>query len=97
MKTKKTSMELTYYEKGKDKKVKKYMVKHDNSETTLEQELTVTADIFFSRNIKVDIAMDDFPKFINEQDALLKYADWIERLGIAIRREAKKATKRGIS
>ncbi|HHN8304021.1 TPA: hypothetical protein ACRRX4_001371 [Morganella morganii] len=96
MKTKQTSMELIHYEKGKDKKSKKYMVSHDNGKTKLEQELTVTCDLFFSRGFKVEIAMDDFPRFDNETEAVLKYADWLERLGIALRREAKKAIKRGI-
>ena len=34
--------------------------------------------------------MDDFPRFDNETEAVLKYADWLERLGIALRREAKR-------
>ncbi|HHN8340767.1 hypothetical protein [Morganella morganii] len=96
MKTKQTKMELIHYEKGKDKKSKKYMVSHDNGKTKLEQELTVTCDLFVSRGLKVEIAMDDFPRFDNETEAVLKYADWLERLGIALRREAKRAIKRGI-
>ncbi len=96
MKTKQTSMELIHYEKGKDKKIKKYMVRHSNSATALEQELTVTCDLFVSRGFKVEIAMDDFPRFDNETESVLKYADWLERLGIALRREAKRAIKRGI-
>ena len=96
MKTKQTRMELTYYEKGEDKKSKKYMVSHDNGKTILEQELSVTCDLFVSRGFKVEIAMDDFPRFDNETEMVLKYADWLERLGIAMRREAKRAIKRGI-
>lgn len=96
MKTRQTKMELIHYEKGKGKKSKKYMVSHDNGKTKLEQELTVTCDLFVSRGFKVEIAMDDFPRFDNETEAVLKYADWLERLGIALRREAKRAIKRGI-
>ena len=90
-------MELIHYEKGKGKKSKKYMVRHDNEKAILEQELTVTCDLFFSRSVKVEIAMSDFPSFDNETDAVLKYADWLERLGIALRREAKKAIKLGVA
>lgn len=97
MKTKQTKMELIHYEKGKEKKSKKYMVSHDNGKTELEQELSITCDLFFSRGFKVEIAMDDFPRFDNETEAVLKYADWLERLGIALRREAKKAIKRGVA
>ncbi|WP_229064109.1 hypothetical protein [Morganella morganii] len=96
MKTKQTSMELIHYEKGEDKKSKKYMVSHNNGKTKLEMELTVTCDLFVSRGFKVEIAMEDFPRFDNETEAVLKYADWLERLGIALRREAKRAIKRGI-
>ncbi|MEG0280613.1 MAG: hypothetical protein RR510_14655 [Morganella sp. (in: enterobacteria)] len=96
MKTKQTSMELIHYEKGKDKKSKKYMVRHDNGKTILEQELSVTCELFFSRGFEVEIAMGDFPRFDNETDAVLKYADWLERLGIALRREAKRSIKRGV-
>lgn len=97
MKTNETSMELIHYEKGSDKKTKKYMVKHDNGKTILEQELSVTCALFFSRGVKVEIGMGDFPNFDNETDAVLKYADWLERLGIALRREAKRAIKRGVA
>ena len=72
------------------------MVRHDNGKTELEQELSVTCELFFSRGFKVEIAMGDFPRFDSETDAVLKYADWLERLGIALRREAKKSIKRGI-
>ncbi|MEY1539848.1 hypothetical protein AB7Z49_01365 [Providencia rettgeri] len=62
--------------------------------TILDQKLTVEKTEF--GRINIDIAMDDFPKIDNEQDAILKYGDWLERLGIAIRREAKRAIKRGV-
>lgn len=40
--------------------------------------------------------MDGFPKLNDETEALLKYANWLERLGQSIRREAKHAVKRGV-
>lgn len=98
MKTKQTKMELIHYEKNEDKKSKKYMVSHNNGKTELEMELTVTCDLsYFCGGVEVEMAMDDFPYFDNETDAVLKYADWLERLGIALRREAKRAIKRGVS
>ncbi|OAT34885.1 hypothetical protein M983_0848 [Proteus myxofaciens ATCC 19692] len=40
--------------------------------------------------------MDGFPRIGDETEALLKYGEWLERLGIAIKREAKRAVKRGV-
>lgn len=88
-------MDLIRFEKVEDGFIKKYIVTHDNGDTTLEQKLTVTRDFF--RNIEIDIAMDGFPKIGNESQALLKYGDWLERLGIAIRRRAKQSVKKGVN
>ncbi|EPS1557785.1 hypothetical protein ACVB0D_003906 [Proteus mirabilis] len=46
-------------------------------------------------NFDLNVEMDGFPRIDDETDALLKYGDWLERLGVAIRREAKRAVKRG--
>ncbi|MBX6951859.1 hypothetical protein EX227_23070 [Providencia rettgeri] len=45
---------------------------------------------------EVSLNLDDFSRLETEIEALLKYADWLERMGIAIRREAKRAIKRGV-
>ncbi|MDE9519914.1 hypothetical protein KKJ17_19975 [Xenorhabdus bovienii] len=97
MKTKQTAMELVSYEKDDDKKekVKKYKLHHYNEDTRLEQTLTVTKKMLH-RGWEIDIEMNDFPRIDDELESLLKYGDWLERLGIAIRREAKKAIKRGV-
>ncbi|MBE8597880.1 hypothetical protein [Xenorhabdus sp. BG5] len=95
MKTKNTAMELVFYEKSNDEKVKKYSLHHWNEKTHLEQTLTATKKMPH-RGWEIDIAMDEFPRIDDELTALLKYGDWLERLGIAIRREAKKAIKKGV-
>lgn len=94
-KTKRTSMRLmSFSRENSGKTIKVYEVKNENQKTILDQKLTVEKTEF--GRINIDIAMDDFPKIDNEQDAILKYGDWLERLGIAIRREAKLAMKRGV-
>ncbi|MEQ5179349.1 hypothetical protein [Proteus genomosp. 6] len=44
----------------------------------------------------MDIEMDGFPRISDETEALLKYGEWLERLGVAIKRESKRAVKRGV-
>lgn len=94
MKTKQTKMKLELYKLEKDCRLKRFKVTHHNGVTTLEQDLTVKKDKF--GRFEVDISTDDFPRIDNELEAILKYADWLERMGIAIRREAKRAIKRGV-
>lgn len=94
MKTKQTKMKLELYKLEKDCRLKRFKVTHHNGVTTLEQDLTVKKDKF--GRFEVDISTDDFPHIDNELEAILKYADWLERMGIAIRREAKRAIKRGV-
>ena len=94
MKTKQTKMKLTLFRLEDDYKLKRFKVTHHNGVTTLEQDLTVKKDKF--GRFEVDISNDDFPSIGNELEAILKYADWLERMGIAIRREAKRAIKRGV-
>ncbi|EPL4467471.1 TPA: hypothetical protein SMT72_002866 [Proteus mirabilis] len=94
MKTKQTKMKLTRYELEDDYKLKRFKVSHNNGHTTVEQDLTVRVDEF--GRIDIDTSTDGLPTFENELDAILKYADWLERMGIAIRREAKRAIKRGV-
>lgn len=87
-------MKLTRYELEGDYKLKRFKVTHDNGDTILEQDLTVKTDEF--GRVEVDVSTDDFPSIGNELEVMLKYADWLERMGIAIRREAKRAIKRGV-
>lgn len=94
MKTKQTKMKLELYKLEKDCRLKRFKVTHHNGDTILEQDLTVKKDKF--GRFEVDISTDDFPRIDNELEAMLKYADWLERMGIAIRREAKRAIKRGV-
>ncbi|HHR6229182.1 TPA: hypothetical protein ACS727_003683 [Providencia alcalifaciens] len=94
MKTKQTKMKLELYKLDKNCKLKRFKVTHHNGDTVLEQDLTVKTDEF--GRVEVDISTDDFPRIDNELEAMLKYADWLERMGIAIRREAKRAIKRGV-
>ncbi|EPF4713928.1 hypothetical protein I5F94_02250 [Proteus mirabilis] len=95
MKSKRTSMRLVNFSRENSGRMDKvYEVKHENQKTILEQKLTIKRDVF--GRFSVDVAMDDFPRIDNELDAILKYADWLERMGIAIRREAKRAIKRGV-
>lgn len=94
-KTKRTSMRLVNFSRENSGRMDKvYEVKHENQKTILEQKLTIKRDEF--GRFSVDVAMDDFPRIDNELDTMLKYADWLERMGIAIRREAKQAIKRGV-
>ncbi|MEY0066814.1 hypothetical protein AB7W80_00285 [Providencia rettgeri] len=87
-------MKLTLFRLEDDYKLKRFKVTHHNGDTSLEQDLTVKKDKF--GRFEVDISTDDFPSMDNEIEAILKYADWLERMGIAIRREAKRAIKRGV-
>lgn len=94
-KTNKSSMRLVNFSRENSGRMDKvYEVRHENQKTILEQKLTIKRDEWgiFS----VDVAMDDFPRIDKELDAMLKYADWLERMGIAIRREARRAIKRGV-
>ncbi|MCW2255752.1 hypothetical protein M2263_001843 [Providencia alcalifaciens] len=94
MKTKQTKMKLTRYELEEDYKLKRFKITHNNGDTSLEQDLTVKTNEF--GGVDVDITFDGFPDCDNELDAILNCADWLERMGIAIRREAKRAIKRGV-
>nr|WP_282554831.1 hypothetical protein [Providencia stuartii] len=94
MKTKQTKMKLTRYELEDNYKLKRFKVAHHNGHTTVEQDLTVRTDEF--GRVELELDLNDFPRIDNELEAMLKYADWLERMGIAIRREAKRAINRGV-
>lgn len=90
----KTNMQLTLFRLEDDCKLKRYKVTHHNGSTILEQDLTVKTNQF--GNVEIDIDFSDFPRIDNELEAMLKYADWLERMGKSIRREAKRTIKRGV-
>ncbi|EDW9473891.1 hypothetical protein IGG09_004609 [Escherichia coli] len=61
-----------------------YLLRHNGRvrNTVLEQNLTVEMDNF--GNFKPTIALDDFPRGLSEREAMLKLAEWLQRLSIAI-------------
>ncbi|WP_083954547.1 hypothetical protein [Proteus myxofaciens] len=94
MKTKSTKMELVKFERNENLFLKEYNVTYNSENTKLEQKISIARDNF--GKFEVDIEMDGFPRIGDETEALLKYGEWLERLGIAIKREAKRAVKRGV-
>ncbi|NBM04392.1 hypothetical protein [Proteus sp. G2671] len=94
MKTKSTKMELVKFERNENLFLKEYNVTHNSETTKLEQKISIARDNF--GKFEVDIEMDGFPRINDETEALLKYGEWLERLGTAIKREAKRAVKRGV-
>ncbi|QCT21790.1 hypothetical protein FEM41_20090 [Jejubacter calystegiae] len=62
----------------------KYLLSHHSSaqRTTLEQYLTISRDGY--GHIDISVALDDFPSGLSERESMLKLADWLHRLGVAI-------------
>lgn len=87
-------MELVKFERNENLFIKEYNVTHNGETTKLEQKISIARNSF--GKFELDIEMDGFPRISDEAEALLKYGEWLERLGIAIRREAKRAVKRGV-
>ncbi|EDY5135290.1 TPA: hypothetical protein O7138_002699 [Salmonella enterica] len=81
-----SQMILTAYEYDPDSKKSKsvYLLRHYSKvkKTTLEQKLTVKNDAF--GRFKPLIELEDFPEGLSEREAMLKLADWLHRLGVAI-------------
>lgn len=50
--------------------------------TTLEQVVSLKKDSFGRHTPAV--ALDDFPQGLSEREAMLKLADWLHRIGVAI-------------
>ncbi|WP_311749712.1 hypothetical protein [Proteus terrae] len=94
MKTKSTKMELVKFERNENLFIKEYNVTHNDETTKLEQKISIARDSF--GKFELDIEMDGFHRISDETEALIKYGEWLERLGIAIRREAKRSVKRGV-
>ncbi|MEZ2987902.1 hypothetical protein ACBQ61_18665 [Escherichia coli] len=61
-----------------------YLLRHNSRvrNTVLEQNLTVEMDNF--GNFKPTISLDDFPRSLSEREAMLKLAEWLQRLSIVI-------------
>lgn len=61
-----------------------YLLRHNSRvrNTVLEQNLTVEIDNY--GGFKPTISLDDFPRGLSEREAMLKLAEWLQRLSIAI-------------
>lgn len=72
------------YDPGARDRLSKYLVRHTSSVsgTTLEQYITVERDRF--GEFKPVVALDDFPGGLSDRESMLKLADWLHRLGVAI-------------
>lgn len=81
-----SQMILTAYEldPSSNKSRSTYLLRHHSKvkKTTLEQKLTVENDDFGRFKPLVELA--DFPEGLSEREAMLKLADWLHRLGVAI-------------
>lgn len=76
-----TSYRYDYQEKNSQSV---YLVRHNSriQQTVLEQFLTVERDSF-GRFIP-SIELKDFPGGLSDRESMLKLADWLHRLGVAI-------------
>ncbi|MDM3127285.1 hypothetical protein [Citrobacter sp. CK204] len=81
-----TLVEYKYDPEAREK-VSKYLVRHTSNfrGTTLEQYVTVERDRYGS--FKPVVALDDFPSGMSDRESMLKLADWLHRLGVAIEDE----------
>lgn len=81
-----SQMILTGYEFNPDSNKSRsvFLLRHSSrvQKTTLEQRLTVENDSF--GRFKPSVELTDFPEGLSEREAMLKLADWLHRLGVAI-------------
>lgn len=75
------------YDPGARDRSSKYLVRHTSSvsKTTLEQYVTIDRDRYGA--FKPVVALDDFPSGLSDRESMLKLADWLHRLGVAIEDE----------
>lgn len=76
---------LTYsYDRNERTSKSVYLIRHNSvvQQTALEQEVTIESDAYGS--FKPIVALDDFPRGLSERESMLKLADWLHRLGVAI-------------
>lgn len=66
-----------------------FTISHENSKSTLEQDIGLIKDEFGNYTPNILIEGFDF-EFKNSKDAMIKYADWLMRLGVALKVEAKR-------
>ncbi|HGE7088420.1 TPA: hypothetical protein ACGB3K_005160 [Klebsiella aerogenes] len=76
-----TSYRYDYQEKNSHSV---YLVRHNSriQQTVLEQFLTVERDSF--GRFMPTIELKDFPRGLSDRESMLKLADWLHRLGVAI-------------
>ncbi|SBM18685.1 MULTISPECIES: hypothetical protein [Klebsiella] len=76
-----TSYRYDYQEKNSQSV---YLVRHNSriQQTVLEQFLTVERDSF--GRFMPTIELKDFPEGLSDRESMLKLADWLHRLGVAI-------------
>lgn len=76
-----TSYRYDYQEKNSQSV---YLVRHNSriQQTVLEQFLTVERDSF--GRFTPTIELKDFPSGLSDRESMLKLADWLHRLGVAI-------------
>ncbi|HEG4357235.1 MULTISPECIES: hypothetical protein [Klebsiella] len=81
-----SQMILTEYQYDYQKKNSRsvYLVRHNSriQQTVLEQFLTVDRDSF--GRFMPTIELKDFPEQLSDRESMLKLADWLHRLGVAI-------------
>ncbi|WP_425249947.1 hypothetical protein [Enterobacter hormaechei] len=75
------------YDPKELERLSKYLVTHTSSVsgTTLEQYITVERNRYGV--FKPVVALDDFPSGLSDRESMLKLADWLHRLGVAIEDE----------
>ncbi|HEJ0413417.1 TPA: hypothetical protein SLP42_000194 [Klebsiella aerogenes] len=76
-----TSYRYDYQEKNSQSV---YLVRHNSriQQTVLEQFMTVERDSF--GRFMPTIELKDFPEGLSDRESMLKLADWLHRLGVAI-------------
>ena len=85
-----TEVELVSYVKERSSGISesRYYVKHSNQQTVLEQGMTINRDGY--GNYDASIVITDFPAQKSPEEAALKLADWLKRLGESIEANFKK-------
>lgn len=73
--------------------IKKYRfnISHNNGKTTLDQDIELIKNEY--GNYIPKIFIEEFDRdfnFNNSKDAMLKYSDWLMRLGVALKVEANR-------
>lgn len=79
-----TEVDLVSYvkERSTGNSEARYYVKHSNQQTVLEQGMVINRDDF--GNHQASIIITDFPGQKTPEEAALKLADWLKRLGESI-------------